>query len=368
MKLAIWLPNWIGDVVMATPALRALRQQFVDAEIVGVVRPYVADVLAGTTLLDRMLIHESRSNRPSRTGWGIWRSLRRERFDLAVVMPNSFRSAWWAWASGAKRTLGYARNGRSLLLTDPIFAPSLATPHPVLDELLQLVGQLGCRGLSRRMELATLPQDEQRLAEFWQRHGDPPIRSRIRKNSDAESSDRPNSREFSYVCLNTGGAFGAAKDWPIEHFTELARRIAVDLGRTVLILCGPNERTVAQRIVADVKHAQVVSLTDEPLSIGLTKVAIRHSDLLITTDSGPRHFAAAFDVPAITLFGPTHIAWSETFHPQATHLQLPVDCGPCQQRVCPLGHHRCMRDLSVDHVFREVVRVLPTKSRAGIAA
>ncbi len=353
---------------MATPSLRALRQQFVDAEIVGVMRPYVADVLAETTLLDRILIHESRGNQPNRTGWGFRPSLRRERFDLAVVMPNSFRSAWLAWASGAKRTLGFARNGRSLLLTDPIPAPSLATPHPVLDELLQLVAQLGCRALSRRMELATSPQDEQRLVEFWQRHFDPNTRRRICKNSDIESSDRLNSCEFSYVCLNTGGAFGAAKDWPIEHFTELARRIAADLGRTVLIVCGPNERTVAQHIVANVKHPQVVSLTDEPVSIGLTKVAIRHADLLITTDSGPRHFAAAFDVPAITLFGPTHIAWSETFHPHATHLQLPVDCGPCQQRVCPLGHHRCMRDLSVDHVFREVIRVLPTKSRAGIAA
>ena len=349
MKLAVWLPNWIGDVAMATPALRALRQQFNDAEIVGVMRPYVTDVLAGTTLIDRVLIHDPKNSQAERAGWGFLQTLRRERFDLAVIFPNSFRSAAWAWASGAKQTIGYARNGRSLLLTDPVPAPSLTVPHPVLDEMLQLVAQLGCQSLSRRLELATLPGDEHALEQFWQRH--------------------PLADSRGYVCLNSGGAFGAAKDWPVESFTELARRVAVELGRTVLIACGPSERVTAQRIVKDAAHPRVVSLAGEVPSLGLTKAAIRHADLLVTTDSGPRHFAAAFDVPVITLFGPTHIAWSETFHPQATHLQLPVDCGPCQQRACPLGHHRCMKNLSVDSVFGEVARRIPAvPRRAGVAA
>ena len=349
MKLAVWLPNWIGDVAMATPALRALRQQFVGAEIVGVMRPYVTDVLAGTTLLDRILIHDPKGKSSADRGIGFLGKLRRERFDIAVLFPNSVRAAAWVWASGAKRTIGYARNGRSLLLTDSVPAPSLSVPHPVLDEMLQLVAQLGCRSLSRRIELATLPRDEQALNQFWQR------------NPQAESRG--------FVCINSGGAFGAAKDWPVESFTELARRTAIELGRTVLVVCGPSERVTAQRIVADAAHPRVVSLAAETPSLGLTKAAIRHADLLVTTDSGPRHFAAAFDVPVITLFGPTHIAWSETFHPGAVHLQLPVDCGPCQQRSCPMGHHQCMKSLSVDSVFEEVTRRLPAvPKRTGIAA
>lgn len=340
MKLAVWLPNWIGDVAMATPALRALRNHFKDSEIVGILRPYVADVLAGTTLVDRLLIHHPKGSSPHQRGFGFYQSLRRERFDLAVVLPNSLRSGCWAWLSGARRTIGYARNGRSLLLTDAIPAPSQATPHPLLDELLQLVGQLGCRTLSRNMELATTAFDEEQLAKFWKRH--------------------PTTNPAGYVCLNTGGAFGAAKDWPVEHFIELARRLAIELGRTVLIVCGPQERLTAQRIASTVAHPRVVSLAEETPSIGLTKAAIRHSRLLVTTDSGPRHFASAFNVPCLTLFGPTHIAWSESFHPQAVHLQLPVDCGPCQQRVCPLKHHRCLRDLTADHVFREIVRHWPS--------
>lgn len=334
---------------MATPALRALRDHFADAEIVGILRPYVADVLAGTSLLNRWRTHNPKQ--PLADAWQLLRTLRRERFDLAVILPNSLRTGAWAWASGAKRTLGYARNGRSLLLTDPIPAPSLSIPHPVLDEMLQLVGQLGCQSLSRKMELATLPRDEDQLAGFWQRH--------------------PAADSTNYICLNTGGTSGAstAKDWPTESFTELACRLADESDRTVLVICGPNERTTAQRIVADAAHPRVISLADEPLSIGLTKAAIRHSSLMVTTDSGPRHFAAAFGVPCLTLFGPTHIAWSETFHPLGVHLQLKVDCGPCQQRVCPHKHHRCMRDLTVDHVFGEIISRWPSVSpRVGKAA
>ena len=238
-----------------------------------------------------------------------------------------------------------------MLLTDPIPAPSLSTPHPVLDEMLQLVAQLGCQTLSRQLKLATLPRDEEQLVGFWKQH--------------------PTADSSNFVCLNSGGTSGAsaAKDWPTEYFAELARRLANELGRTVLVSCGPNERLTAQRIVTEVAHPLVVSLAGESLSIGLTKAAIRHASLLVTTDSGPRHFAAAFEVPCLTLFGPTHIAWSETFHPQGVHLQRKVDCGPCQQRACPLQHHRCMRELTVDQVFGEIVRRWPGVSpRVGKVA
>ena len=126
----------------------------------------------------------------------------------------------------------------------------------------------------------------------------------------------------------------------------------------MLIVCGPSEREDARWIAAEARHPSVFSLADVPLSIGLTKAAIRSAELLVTTDSGPRHFAAPFGTPVITLFGPTHIAWSETFSDRAEHLQLKLDCGPCQKRECPLKHHRCMAELSVDTVFAAVERQL----------
>ena len=117
--------------------------------------------------------------------------------------------------------------------------------------------------------------------------------------------------------------------------------------------------------MARADHPGVTSLADQPLSLGLSKACVRRSALLVTTDSGPRHFATAFDVPVLTLFGPTHIAWTRTHHPLAFHILHPVDCGPCQRPVCPEGHHRCMRDLDPDSVFRASLRLLEMRGVAS---
>ena len=118
---------------------------------------------------------------------------------------------------------------------------------------------------------------------------------------------------------------------------------------------GRASATAATAIVEGAGHPEVVGLAGMDLSIGLTKACVRRSALMITTDSGPRHFAAAFNVPVISLFGPTNIAWTRTYHPHAVHLYRPVPCGPCQKPVCPLGHHRCMTELLPDDVFRAAV-------------
>jgi heptosyltransferase-2 len=349
MKIAVFLPNWIGDAVMATPALRAIRERYREAEILGVVRPYVADVLAGLDLLDRTLLHDPRRGSSAGRGWKFVRSLRREQIDWAVLFPNSLRSAWMARLSGARRRVGMSRDGRGWLLTDRIAPKSRRVPNPVIDEYLRIAAHLDCTHLSRRMELAVTAEDEARWRDFAGRAG---IEARGR----------------GMICLNPGGAFGAAKHWPPESFARLAQRVAGELGKTVLVLCGPSERDAAREIVTLAGDPHVLSLADETLSLGLTKAAIHSADLLVTTDSGPRHFAPPLGVPVITLFGPTHIAWSETFVPDAVHLQLDVECGPCQKRVCPLGHHRCMRDLTSDSVFQAVVNLLHRTQPSDAAA
>ncbi len=347
MKLAIFLPNWIGDVVMATPTLRAVRNQFPTAEIVGIMRPYVADVLAGTGLLDRTLFYHPRGKDPQLRGLSFIKALRNEKFESALLLPNSLRTGWLAWLSGAKRRVGFARDLRTWLLTDRVVPKSKSNPHPVLDEYLRLAERMGCSTFSRQMELAVPASDQAKLEQFW---------SSQRRRSNDSFPGLLSETSPSTICLNSGGAFGAAKNWPKEYFSELARRLATSLHKTVLIVCGPSERDDARWIADQAQHPLVFSLADAPLSIGLTKAAIRAAELLVTTDSGPRHFAAAFGTPVVTLFGPTHIAWSETHYDRGEHLQLQLECGPCQQRECPLKHHRCMRDMSVDTVFAAVQR------------
>jgi heptosyltransferase-2 len=135
-------------------------------------------------------------------------------------------------------------------------------------------------------------------------------------------------------------------------------------------LCGPAEREAAREIVRLADHPRVASVAEQPLGLGLSKACVRRAALLITTDSGPRHFAAAFQTPVITLFGPTHIAWTRTYHPHALHLFHPVSCGPCQRPVCPEGHHRCMRELTPEQVFQAAHRWLghmrPIKTQKSI--
>ena len=160
------------------------------------------------------------------------------------------------------------------------------------------------------------------------------------------------------VVLNSGGAFGAAKDWGCDHFAHLARMLTARLGCGVLVACGPGERAAARRIAEESRSPHVVSLSDSPLSLGLTKAVVKRADLLVTTDSGPRHFAAAFGRPVVALFGPTHVEWTETYYAKETRLQKKLACGPCQQRVCPLGHHRCMRELTPAEAFAAAQRLL----------
>jgi heptosyltransferase II len=192
-----------------------------------------------------------------------------------------------------------------------------------------------------------------------------PSTSAVRRR-DAAWWDRERLNRFGEViCLNPGAAFGAAKHWPTEHFARLAGDLARQRGSGVLVLCGPKEREQCRAIIAGASHPHVRGLAEHPLSLGLTKACVRRASLLVTTDSGPRHFAAAFGRPVVTLFGPTHIAWTETYFPREIHLQRKLDCGPCQKRVCPLGHHRCMKELTPDTVFAAVVRHLADSPQQG---
>ena len=350
MKIGILLPNWIGDVVMATPTLRAIRKHFgADAEIAGIMRPYVSQVLAGTTFLDRTVLFDRKSADAAVRTPAVIRQLRDWRFDTMVLLPNSFRAATLAWRAGARQRVGYARNGRGWLLTTRLLPPREGRrPQPIsaIDYYLHLAYAIGCPPESPQMELATQADDERGADQVW-------------SNLDLHEVSR-------VVVFNTGSAVGSARSWPSEHYVELARRLAGDPGTAVLIICGPGERETAAHIERLAHHPRVRSMASQDLSLGVAKACIRRSSLMVTTDSGPRHFAHAFNVPAVTLHGPIDPRWSESHHPRAVGVQHPVDCGPCGKTVCPLGHHRCMRELAVEVVFDAVQKQLA--ATAGKAA
>lgn len=342
MKIALFLPNWLGDLAMATPTLRAIRQHFgPQAHLVGIMRPYLADVLAGTDWLDEQWFFNPRAKDRSQHSWSIARRMRPERFDMAVLMTNSLRAAAIAWLGGAKQRIGYVRYGRGPLLTGKLYARRVGRqflPLPMVDTYLELARALGCNDLSPRLELATVEADErsaERVFEGLGLRGDGRI-----------------------VALNSSGAYGAAKLWPVEYFGQLARQIVDTLDHDVLVFCGPKERDIARQVVGQADHPRVFSMADQPMDLGTSKACIRRCRMMVSTDSGPRHVAAAFGLPVVTLFGPMLPVWSENPTQQAINLMLDLDCIGCHKRACPLGHHRCMRDLSVETVFEAVDEIL----------
>ncbi len=342
MRIGVFLPNWLGDLVMATPTLRAIRHHFgPKALITGIVRPYLADVLGGTGWFDELYPFDPRASRPEYRRLALLRRMRREPFDQVVLLTNSLHTAILAWLGGARERVGYVRYARGPLLTTRLIPPrknGRLAGVPMVGYYLKLAEAIGCPPESPQLELASTEADERSADQVWDVLG---LRS-----------DR------GVVLMNSSGAYGPAKIWPSRHFGTLARRVADELGYDVLMLCGPNERDVAREVVQHAAHPRVFSMADQPLDFGTTKACIRRGRMMVSTDSGPRHMAAAFGLPLITLYGPMLPIWGENPTVHSVNLLLDLPCIGCHKRVCPLRHHRCLEELPVDMVYAEVVKML----------
>jgi heptosyltransferase-2 len=346
MHAVVILPNWVGDVVMATPMLRALRRHWgPTARITGVMRPLMAELLAGTPWLDDTIFYDRRSKDPGRRFRGVARQLRAARPDVAVIVANSVSSAALAWLGGARRRIGFSRPERWLLLTDRLppkrqgwrLAPTSAAEHA-----MDLAVRAGAAREPLRLELASTAADEALADETL---------ARLFPGSDSTGP---------LIVFNDGGAFGPAKAWGAEKFTALARYLRARVPQArMLVHCGPGDRDDARRIAAAVDDPAVRSLADEPrLPFGLSKAVLKRAAAVVTSDSGPRHIAAAFGTPTVVLHGPMDPLLSRSDQPRLVEMRLDLPCSPCGRRICPLTHHDCMRLLAVEDVGAALLSLL----------
>lgn len=346
-RLLVVIPNWVGDVVLATPVLAALRAHFRSARITYLMRRYVAEIVDGAGWHDaaahwpdgRGLTRELRTLR-------LARRLRAERFDLAILLTNSFRSALVAWRAGVPRRVGYARDGRGWLLTDrlrPLRRHGEYVPTPVLPYYVALASHAGCEVTDLRLRLAITPAQERAGQELLRHCG--------------LEDGRP------YALVNPGAAFGAAKCWLPERFAAVCDRLWDEYGLRAVLVGAPAEVPLMQAIAAQTRSG--ATCCGQPgTTLGSLKVLAREAALLICNDTGPRHYGNAFGVPTVTIFGPTHQAWTDTDYPAEIKLQVPVECGPCQLRTCPLDL-RCMTGLTVDMVMRAAAKLLAHRRPGG---
>ena len=358
MNAAVFLPNWVGDAVMATPTLRAFRDALgPDARIVGIMRPHLIELLQGTDWLTESWAFDPRSNdRALRIGT-VTRRMRDANFDIGLMLSNSLRCAWMCYRAGVRRRIGYAGNCRTMFLTDRLYwtrtgcgmLPGIGGNRaaiPNVDQYLRLLEPLGCVCPSRKLELQTSRADRQEAEKVW---------SELNLNADGR-----------VIALSGGGAYGPSKLWPEKNLAELAKMIVERLDHDVLVLCGPKEKDSARRVVQAADSKRVVSMADQRLVWGNVKACIERCRMMVATDSGPRHIGAALGLPVVTLFGPTVTTWIENPTVRGTHLMNEsLDCLGCYKRECPLGHHRCMTELKPQTVFEAVAATLDSDSTAN---
>jgi len=362
MHIIVILPRWVGDLVMSTPMLRAVRDHFgTTARITGVAKPMFAELLDGTPWLDRLVFYDRHSRDPSRRFRAVARQLHADRADIALIVPNSLSSAALAWAGGARRRVGFARHGRRWLLTDPLAAPRAASnkggrspwspgswfrvePASPAGHAMDLAARIGVPRQPLTLELATTPADES-LADD--------VLGRLFPAA-------PTGHVGPLIVFNDNGAYGPSKSWGADRFAALSKLAIERLpGARVLVHCGPGDRDEARAIVHAANHPAVQSLADEPkLPFGLSKAVLRRADVLVTSDSGPRHIAAAFGTPTIVLHGPMDPRLSRSDQRHLVEMRLDLPCSPCGRRVCPLEHHDCMRLLTVDDVGSRMFQLL----------
>lgn len=347
MHIAVILPRWVGDAVMATPLLRAVKGHFGSgARVTGVMRPVVADLLAGTPWLDGHVFYDRHGRHPEQRFAAAARTLRRDRPDVALVLPNSLSSAALAFAGRARRRVGQAGHRRRWLLTDvvqPRRAEAIVPPPVAFMEIAEAIGVP--RG-PLDVELA-VDADQQARA-------------------DALLASLFPGRDGPLVILNDNSSNGTARAWGMENHAALGRWLADRVpGVRVLVHCGPADRAQARTIVDRAATAAVRGLGDVPeLPLGLSKAVYARADAAVSSDSGPRHIAAGFGVPTVALLGPTDPRIGRSDPIRCVEIRRTLACSPCDRGTCPLGHHDCMRLIGVEEVAAATLAALAARRRA----
>jgi heptosyltransferase II len=328
LNILIRATNWIGDAIMSLPALRAVRERFPDADITVCARPWVSALYEGERSIDHVIALEGA---PGARDWAakrkLVRRLRRGQFDLAILFPNSFESAAVVRLAGVKRIVGYARDGRSLLLTDAITVPKRG--EIAVHERFYYLELLRRAGL-----IETLPEvPEIRLDGIGE------LRAKGEELFETLGVKLP------VIGVSPGAAYGSAKRWLPERFAESAARLAAGVGGSVAVFGSEAEKGLCGEVARAVGGRNLAGATELRAFIEMTAAC----SIFLTNDSGAMHIASAVGVPLVTVFGPTDESATGPLGPAARLVREPVDCAPCLLRECPIDH-RCMTRVTADRV------------------
>lgn len=341
MKTAILLPTWVGDACMATPTIRAIRQGLRNVSHLCLVGRYAPiAVLEGMPEVDQTITFKPKSKDPkvfSRRG--LVQELKRQKFDSIILLPNSLSSAVLGYMSGAKQRIGFAKEGRSWLLTDRIPLTRNGVDRrelSTIDYYLKIAEHLGCEVHDPSMKI-------------WVSESD---RVMAKRMFDAFGFDWNHPT----VVINSAAAMSEAKQWPSGQASRAAKELAVQHGLQVIIHSGPADRQKSHAIEFGADHPRVKSMGQvEQLPLGLSKAVLEQACVVVSSDSGPRHMAAALNRRVVALFGPTAADKYKTYNLPERVLSIPMACQPCGKDKCPLVHNNCMHGLTYPLVVSAVL-------------
>jgi heptosyltransferase-2 len=324
VKILVRATNWVGDAIMALPALRAIRGRFPDAEIAVVARPYVADIYRDQRICNRLIPYDPRGAQAGFSGGErLAGQLRAEKFDVALLLQNAFDAAWLAWRAAIPQRIGYARDGRSLLLTKAVPVPRRgeipAHEQYYYLELLRRAGWLESLPGESFIKLDVPDEPRRRAAETLSAAGVRPDVLRI--------------------AIGAGASYGAAKCWPPDRFAAFANLFLSHTDADVILFGTPTEANVSFAIARGMRRAPI-DLTGKT-TIAELPALLSQCHLFVGNDSGAMHVAAAVGLPVVAIFGPTDPGGTAPVTPRCTVVQEKPYCSPCFLRRCPTDH-RCM--------------------------
>ncbi len=326
-------PNWVGDVVMATPALRAVRAHFPDARIAVLLREYLAPLLQGAEFIDDVITILPEDGRGLRRSRSVGRRLKPMGFDLALLLTNSFSSAMEVFLARIPHRVGFAGDARGLMLTQTLKRRRLLrkpVPRPMVDLYLEIASAVGADSVGSDYTLPITREAELEAATWF-------------ADASLEATSGP------VVGINPGASFGSSKTWLPDRFAEVANWFLREEKASIYLLGGPGEEDLLNRISSMIDGPHFNSAEKiAPLSI--LAAVLERMDVLITNDTGPRSVAQAAKTPTVVLAGPMDTAWTHSNLQRSRVIRRDVDCSPCNRPVCTTDH-RCMTQIDVISVI-----------------
>lgn len=335
-NIIVRMPNWLGDLVMSTPVLADLRQHYPKAKITAMCQSNIAAALINNPNINELYSYR----RPS--GWihrtqhlDIIEHLRQGKFDLGILLTNSFSSAWWFWRGDVQNRLGYTANLRSFLLNKSM-------PFPIERPTQHLV-------ITYKMLLAPLSIPVSNTPP--QLHV-----SAEEKNSALAllAKFNVNPRKQTIIGVNPGAAFGSAKCWLPDRFRSLAERLIQNPNYTIIFFGDPAGTPLVNDICQNMPE-RVINLAGKTNLRELIAL-IDQCSIFLTNDSGPMHIASALGVPLLALFGSTSDIQTGPYSGGKV-IHKRVECSPCYKRTCPIDF-RCMKRIEVDEVYTELQKII----------